>query len=157
MSACCFPKTFCTLKIDILQLLWLLLEIQQLTCGSLLVLNIFFFWSHNMWEISPLTRDWTRTLYIGSMKSKSLDTREVPQQSWLLPKEKWKSTYRWVRWLAGRRTVLPCSWWPILNPPLWRRSWVNDNRHLRLETERHPGRGWVHEMLRGCCLLRELF
>ena len=42
VSACCFPKTSCTLKIDILQLLWLLLEIHQLICGSLLVLNHFF-------------------------------------------------------------------------------------------------------------------
>lgn len=53
-------------------------------------------------------------------------------------KRKWKSTYRWVRWPADRRTSSLYNWRPVPNPPLWRRSWTKGSRRLTLQQQHVP-------------------
>ena len=38
----------------------------------------FFFWLQSMWELSSLTRDWTRTPCVGRQSLNHWTTREVP-------------------------------------------------------------------------------
>ena len=75
----------------------------------LLLFFVLVFWPRGMWDLSALTKDWTRTPWIGRLSLNHWTTREVP---WLT-----HSNHSWIPNAGKKNTTW--KFWPLLAFHWW--------------------------------------